>query len=127
MILRNPDTMHSPLAHYSHQVEAGANAKWLLMSGQIGMDKNGHVPEDPIGQLEVALDNVLLNLEAAGMSKENLVKLIYYYVGPHDAAERRSVISRKLGDHQPCSTLLYISGLVNDAYKVEIDAWACSE
>ena len=127
MVFRNPSTVHNPVGHYSHQAEVNGNAKWLVMSGQLGMDKNGHVPEDAIGQLEIALDNVLLNLEAAGMSKKNLVKLVYYFVGAIDTAKRRSVVSSKLGEDQPCATVLYISALAGEAYKVEIDAWACSE
>jgi len=124
MVFRNPDTIHKPVGAYHHQVEVSGNTKWLVLSGQLGMDKNGHVPEDPIAQLEIALDNVLLNLEAAGMSKENLVKLVYYFVGPIDTTQRRCVVSSKLGDHIPCATVLFISGLASDIYKVEIDAWA---
>ena len=127
MELRNPATIHTPLGAYSHQAEVKANAKWLVMSGQLGMDKNGNLPEGTINQLEIALDNVLLNLEAAGMRKENLVKLIFYFVGPVDTIQRRSVVSSKLGDHKPCMTVLYISGLATEAIKVEIDAWACGE
>jgi enamine deaminase RidA (YjgF/YER057c/UK114 family) len=127
MIFRNPDTIHKPLASYSHQAEVSGNAKWLVMSGQLGIDKQGNVPENVINQLELAMDNVLLNLEAAGMSKENLVKLIIYFVGPVDATQRRSVTASKLGEHQPCITVLYISGLATEAFKVEIDAWACKE
>ena len=91
------------------------------------MDKNGYLPEDTISQLEIALENVLLNLEAAGMKKENLVKLIFYFVGSIDTKQRRSVVNSKLGEHKPCMTVLHISGLATEAIKVEIDAWACSE
>lgn len=127
MELRNPANMHNPLGYYSHQAEVNENARWLLMSGQIGMDEGGSVPEDVISQTALALDNVLRNLAAAGMDKTNLVKLIYYYVGPVDMEKRRDVIVEKLGEHQPCATMLYIAGLANEAWRVEIDAWACRE
>ena len=127
MEFRNPATIHNPLGSYSHQAEVSANAKWLVMSGQLGMDKNGHLPEDILSQLEIALDNVLLNIEAGGMKKENLVKLVIYFVGSVDTEKRRSVIKTKLGDHKPCMTVMFISGLATEAIKVEIDAWACSE
>jgi enamine deaminase RidA (YjgF/YER057c/UK114 family) len=127
MVFRNPATIHNPLGSYSHQAEVSANAKWLVLSGQLGMDKNGHLPEDIVSQLEIALDNVLLNLEAAGMCKENLVKLVFYFVGSIDTVQRRSVVATKLGEHKPCMTVMYISGLATEAIKVEIDAWACSE
>ena len=126
MVFRNPDKIHGPLASYSHQAEVEGSAKWLVMSGQLGMDKHGHIPGNVIDQLEIALDNVLLNLEAAGMNKTNLVKLIFYFVDLHDATKRRDIISQKLGEHHPCMTVMYISGLANEAFKVEIDAWACS-
>jgi enamine deaminase RidA (YjgF/YER057c/UK114 family) len=127
MEFRDPATIHNPLGAYSHQAEVSGNAKWLVLSGQLGMDKSGYIPEDIIGQLEIALDNVLLNLEAAGMNKENLVKLVFYFVGSIDATQRRSLVSSKLGEHKPCITVLHISGLATEALKVEIDAWACSE
>jgi enamine deaminase RidA (YjgF/YER057c/UK114 family) len=68
-----------------------------------------------------------LNLEAAGMNKENLVKLVFYFAVPVETAQRRSVVSGKLGEHKPCMTVIYVSGLANETIKVEIDAWACSE
>ena len=125
MTMRNPETIHNPLGAYSHQIEVKANAKWLVLSGQLGMDKAGHLPADTISQLEIALDNVLLNLEAAGMGKENLVKLVFYFVGEIDTAKRRSLVSSKLGEHKPCMTVMFISGLATPEIKVEIDAWAC--
>ena len=126
MVFRNPTTVHSPLASYSHQAEVSANAKWLVISGQLGMDNSGYMPEDTISQFEIAFDNVLLNLESAGMSKENLVKLTFYFAGSLDTEQRRSVIRKKLGEHRPCMTTLYVSGLATAAIKVEIDAWAVS-
>ena len=128
MVFRNPATIHSPLSPtYSHQAEVSGTARWLVLSGQVGMDKDGNVPADGADQLEIVMDNILLNLEAAGMNKENLVKLVCYHVGPIDNAQRRSIMASKLGEHKPCITLLYISGLAHESYKVEIEAWACSE
>jgi len=126
MIFRNPTGIHTPLAAYSHQVEVSGDSKWLVMSGQLGMDKDGFLPEDVIKQLENTFDNIILNLKAAGMEKKNLVKLVFYFASSHDVEHRRHVIAKMLGDHQPCMTLLYVAGLANPDIKVEIDAWACS-
>ena len=127
MIFRNPTTVHPPLASYSHQVEVSDNAKWLVLSAQIGMDKDGHVPEDIYSQIELTFDNILLNLEAAGMKKENLAKLVFYFVGSHDVERRRNIVQKRLGEHQPCMTVIYVAGLAGPALKVEIEAWACCE
>lgn len=127
MIFKNPDSIHRPLAAYSHQAQVGPQAKWLVLSGQVGMDQGGAIPEDAVEQTGIALDNILLNLKEAGMDKSNLVKLVCYFVGPHDAAARRELMNSKLGEHQPCMTVLYVAGLASPSLKVEIDAWACSE
>ena len=97
------------------------------MSAQIGMDKEGNIPEDVYSQIEIAFDNILLNLEAAGMDTKNITKLVFYFAGSHDVEHRRGIISKRLGGHQPCMTVLYVAGLASPALKVEIEAWACSE
>ncbi|TMB50027.1 MAG: RidA family protein, partial [Deltaproteobacteria bacterium] len=63
---RNPQDVHAPLGAYTHQVELHGE-RLLVMSGQVGMDQDGTVPEGTIAQLNLALDNVRRNLVAAGL------------------------------------------------------------
>src|SRR5690349_19793557 len=120
MISRNPAGVHAPVADYSHQIEVGANARWLVLSGQIGMASDGAVPDDPVEQISLALANLGHNLAAAAMTAADLVKITFYLVGEVDAAARRVVVSDFLGDHRPCTTLLYVSALASPALRVEI-------
>src|SRR5437773_1081240 len=120
---RNPQSVHAPLGAYTHQVELHGE-RLLVLSGQVGMDHDGTVPEGTIAQLDLALDNVRRNLTAAGLDMNDLVKLTIYIVGEVDTDERRRVVASKLGDHRPCMTLLFVSSLATPALKVEIDAWA---
>jgi 2-iminobutanoate/2-iminopropanoate deaminase len=122
---QNPETVHSPLGSYSHQIEIADVKRWLVLSGQVGMRKDGSLPEDPIEQIRVALDNIHKNLQAAGMDIRDVVKLTIYLAGEIDTSKRREVMAKWLGDHRPCSTLLYVAGLATPEIKVEIDAWAC--
>ena len=122
--IRNPRDIHQPVGSYSHQIEIKGNERLLVISGQVGMRQDGTVPEDPLKQIDVAFENILRNLRAAGMDVSDLIKLNYYLVGDIDAARRRDVILSKLQGYQPCSTLLYVSGLASPVYKVEIEAWA---
>jgi enamine deaminase RidA (YjgF/YER057c/UK114 family) len=122
---RNPDTIHPPLGAYSHQVEVPPGARVLVMAGQVGQTVEGQVPEDPVEQARVALDNVRRNLEAAGMGVGDVVKLTWYVVGEIDAQRRREILMSWLGDHRPASTLVYVAALASSQYRVEIDAWAC--
>ncbi|GFZ31654.1 enamine deaminase RidA [Clostridium zeae] len=124
---RNPENIHAPLAAYTHQVEVSGQERWLVLSGQIGKDINDFIPEDPIKQIELAMENIKLNLKAANMDTKDLVKIVFYMVGDIDNAQRREAIAKALGDHEPCMTMLYVAGLASAALKVEIDAWACSD
>src|SRR5262249_12622826 len=54
---RNPQDVHAPLGAYAHQVELHGE-RLIAMSGQVGMDESGTVPEGTIAQLGLALDNV---------------------------------------------------------------------
>lgn len=127
MQFRNPAGVHAPVAAYSHQVEVPAGARWLVLAGQVGMRSDGTLPSEPAEQLEVALDNVRRNLEAAGMTVGDIVKMTTYLVGEVDPDRRRQIFSAFFGDHRPCMTLLYVSALGTPALKAEIDAWAASE
>ena len=121
----NPETVHQPLAAYAHQIEIREPKRWLVLSGQVGMRPDGTLPEDPIEQIKVALENIRKNLEAAGMGIQDLVKVTFYLVGEVGTAKRREAMAEWLGGHTPCSTLLYVAALAMPALKVEIDAWAC--
>ncbi len=124
---RNPENIHEPVADYTHQVEVSGQARWLVMSGQIGKYKDGPIPEDPIEQIEIAMDNIVKNLEASNMDVKDLVKVVFYLVGNIDNSKRVEAVSKVLQGHKPCMTLLYVASLANPSIKVEIDAWACSD
>ncbi|MED3963146.1 RidA family protein [Niallia taxi] len=123
----NPETIHKPVAPYVHQIEVTGPNKWLTMSGQIGMDIAGNIPDDPLEQLQLALDNVRKNLVAANMTVSDLTKLVFYLVGDFDAEKRREIIGNFVGENLPCTTMMYVVGLAAPALKVEVDAWACQE
>jgi enamine deaminase RidA (YjgF/YER057c/UK114 family) len=123
---RNPGSIHAPVGRYVHQISLDNPEKLVFISGQVGMRPDGSVPEDAVEQLAVALENVLRNIEAAGLETSDLVKITTYVVAGAqlDAARRRSEMERLLGDHVPTSTLVFVTGLAAPEYKVEIDGWA---
>ena len=121
---RNPRNVHEPVGSYSHQIEVRGSERLLVISGQVGMRKDGTVPEDPFEQIDLAFENILSNLRAADMDVRDLIKITYYLVGEIDTARRREVVLSKLQGHQPCSTLLYVAALASPVFRVEIEAWA---
>ncbi|THB73449.1 MAG: RidA family protein [Desulfobacteraceae bacterium] len=124
---RNPDSIHKPLASYSHQIELDASERLLVLSGQVGMRPDGSIPEEPVAQLKITLENIRRNLEAAGMAIKDIVKLTIYLVDQFDAAQRRQVLAEFFQDIEPCMTLLFVAALGTPGLKVEIDVMASAE
>lgn len=121
---RNPQDVHQPLGGYTHQIEVTGNERMLVLSGQVGMREDGTIPDDPLEQIDIAMENIFRNLKAADMDVKDIIKLTYYLVGEIDTAKRRELVAAKLQGHKPCSTLLYVARLATPAIQVEIDAWA---
>jgi enamine deaminase RidA (YjgF/YER057c/UK114 family) len=123
---RNPASVHAPVGRYVHQIDLDSPQKLLFISGQVGMRPDGSVPEDAVDQLAVALENVLRNIDAAGLDPSDLVKITTYVVAGAelDPARRRAAMEGLLGDHVPTSTLVFVAALAAPEYKVEIDGWA---
>ncbi|MGE7688407.1 RidA family protein [Lysinibacillus sp. NPDC097214] len=126
-ISRNPETVHKPVAPYVHQIEVTGPQKWLTLSGQLGLEVDGTVPENPLEQLQLALENIKRNLESAEMQVGDLTKLVFYLVGDFEAEQRRKIIGDFLGEHLPCTTMIYVVALAAPVFKVEVDAWACKD
>lgn len=121
----NPKQVHRPLGAYSHTVKAPANAVWLAVAGQVGIDARGKVQPGVKRQAEQAFRNVLACLRANRMRKEDLVKIVVYitdsrFVGDYRAA-RMKVIGK---DALPASTLVVVEGLAHPDLLIEVEAWA---
>ncbi len=123
----NPETIFAPVGGYMHQAEIRGDECLLIISGQIGMRKDGTIPEDSLEQLDLVFENIKSNLQAANMEMKDLVKVNYYLVGEWDNAKRRELVAAKMGGHKPCSTLVYVVALANPNLKVEVEAWASRE
>jgi len=56
--LHTPDGMAPPFGHYSHGVEVAPSARWLYLSGQVGAQPDGTVPDGIEAQAEWAWKNI---------------------------------------------------------------------
>ena len=123
----NPKTVAPPFSRYSHGVEAPANARWLHVSGQVGVTPEGKVLDGAEAQIEQAWRNVLSVLEAAGMGPRDLVKVTTFLINRADLPTARAVRDRMLQGAEPASTLLFVAGLASPEWQVEIEAIAAAE
>ncbi|MGE0096359.1 MAG: RidA family protein [Alphaproteobacteria bacterium] len=121
----NPDGVRAPGGAYTHVVEVPANARWLVISGQVGITPDGKILEGAEAQTEQCYKNLLACLKAHGMGKEDIVKFTVYltdsrYIVPYRAARERLIGN----DCKPTSTLVIVDGLAVPEMLVEIEAWA---
>ena len=111
----------APVSHYCHATRAG-NLVWV--SGTVGMDAAGRIPEDVVEQFDLALRNLDTCLKAAGAGPQHVVKVTVFLTDVDDRARINPARQRYFGEHRPASTLVEVSALVLPALKVEIEAQA---
>jgi enamine deaminase RidA (YjgF/YER057c/UK114 family) len=124
--VHNPRTVAAPFSRYSHGVEATAAARWLHISGQVGVAPDGTVRRGAEAQIEQAWRNVLAILETAGMRPRNLVKVTTFLTDRAHLQTSREIRDRMLQGAEPASTLLIVSGLASAEWLVEIEAMAAA-
>lgn len=121
----NPAGIAGPFGHYDHGVEAVDVSRLLHISGQVGTDPDGTVPDDVAAQIERVWLNIEAVLAEADMTTANIVRTITYMLDadyvPLLAAARRQHLG---ADHKAASTTIVVAGLVKPEWKVEIDAVA---
>lgn len=111
----------APVSHYCHVVRAGPHV-WV--SGVVGMDADGHVPEGTAAQFDLAIGVMDRCLKAAGAGPEHVVKVQVFLT---DVNDRPAINPRRIayfGEHRPASTLVEVSALVDPRLKVEIECQA---
>ena len=121
----NPTTVAPPLGAYSHTIAVAPDAQWLVISGQVGVNRGGKLANGALKQSEQCYRNILACLKANGMSKHDLVKTTVYLTDSRYIGDFRAARDKILGtDVKPTSTLLVVAGLAAPEMLVEIEAWA---
>jgi 2-iminobutanoate/2-iminopropanoate deaminase len=123
----NPPSVRAPASRYSHGVLIGPQAKRLLISGQVGIQRDGTLPLAFKEQLELAFDNLLAVVENAQLELTDIVKIVTYVTVPGSIAVYREVRESKLGKHAPAATYIEVAGLADPRFLVEIEGEAVRE
>jgi enamine deaminase RidA (YjgF/YER057c/UK114 family) len=128
LTLLSPTTVAPPFSRYSQAVQVTGNARWLYMSGQVGVFPDGTLAgADLAAQGRQAWKNILALLEAANMSPRDLVKVTAFMVGPlsaEDLATYRAVRDELLEGAEPASSAVVVAGLARADLRIEIEAVA---
>ena len=122
----NPGAIAAAFSSYSLAVEAPAQARWLYVSGQVGVEPDGGLAQGAEAQMETAFRNILAILGSAGMGPHDLVKVTVFLTRSEDVGLYRQVRDRMLAGAEPASTLLVITALAHPDWLVEVEAVAAS-
>jgi enamine deaminase RidA (YjgF/YER057c/UK114 family) len=101
----------------------------VYIAGQVGFTGQGEwKARDFAGQFRQALANILEVLAQAGGRREHIVRLTWYVLDKQEylgALKEVGAAYRELmGRHYPVMAVLQVSGLVEDAARLEIEATA---
>ncbi len=106
-----------------------ATGRTVFVSGMVGWDAEGKmVSSNFAGQVRQIFLNIVAVLAEANAKPENIVRMNWYlldkkeYMGAYK--ELGAVYREIIGSHYPAMTAVQVSGLIEDAARVEIEVTA---
>ena len=120
----NPTSIHPPFANYAHGLVVPAGARLLFCSGQLGIGRDGVVPNDVEAQAHLCFRAIAAILGEAGMTFADVVRLNAYVTSAEFLGGYMKVRDQFVSDPPPASTLMIVKGFARPEFKVEIEAVA---
>jgi enamine deaminase RidA (YjgF/YER057c/UK114 family) len=114
---------------YSHGIAVEGSGKTVYIAGQLGTNAQGQIESDDFGQqVGQAFRNIVRVVQEAGGRSSDIVRMTWFITdksaykagGAAIGAAYKDVIGR----HFPAITVIFVSGLVEDRAKIEIEATA---
>lgn len=95
----------------------------LYVSGMLGLDANGKVPETFEAEVQQSLDNIDAVLKAAGLTRDDVVSVQVYLADLQNFQRMNKVYAGFFRDPRPTRTTVQVAGLVNGGH-IEITVTA---
>jgi 2-iminobutanoate/2-iminopropanoate deaminase len=95
----------------------------IFVSGQIGFDDDGNLPEEFGRQMELAVKGLKERLEEEGASLASVVKVTNFIVDRRDFAEMNEIHGRLFPQPYPTRSTI-VTDLVEPEFRFEIEAIA---
>lgn len=120
------DNAPTPLSAYAQGIEVPAGHRVVHVSGQVGVSLDGDIPVDPARQHELAWQNAMAVLAAAGMDHSHVVDAHVYITERAHIGLYRATRDKFMKGHRPAATLLVVAGLADERLVVEVDLVAAA-
>lgn len=113
------ETAPPPFSDYAQAIEVPAGARTLYVSGQVGINLDGSMPEDPVQQHENVWRHLFAILRAADMGPEDIVD-VRCFINSYDEVPRyREVRDKMLAGSLVPSTMV-VAPLADPSWRVEV-------
>jgi enamine deaminase RidA (YjgF/YER057c/UK114 family) len=118
----------APPIGYANGIEAGPG-KIVFVAGQVGWDAQQRFQsEDLAPQFEQALDNILAILAQAGGAAHHICRMTAYCCDKGAYLKARPELGRiwrrKMGNHYPAMSMIFVADLLDAPGKIELEATA---
>ena len=120
----NPNTIHPPFANYAHGLEVNPGARLVFCSGQLGIGRDGVIPDDVESQARLCFRAIIAILDEASMSLADLVRVNAYVASAQYLGGYMKVRDEFVSNPPPASTLMIVQGFARPEFKIEIEAVA---
>ncbi|MGF1861049.1 RidA family protein [Photobacterium profundum] len=121
----SPSSVPPPAANYHQCALIPTGSTRLHIAGQLGIDADGNVAERTEEQIVLAWQNVKGVLQANQMDIEDVTSVRLYLVNRNEVPEYQAAKQRLPFDVGGLpTTLLFVNGLFDERWKVEIEAEA---
>lgn len=122
----SPASVHIPKANYHHCALITKGSQILNIAGQLGIAPNGELLTSVEDQIVQAWENVLAVLVANDMHLKDLVSVRLYLTDREHLADYAKAKQRLFDIGGLPTTLLFVAGLYDPLWKVEIEAQAAN-
>jgi enamine deaminase RidA (YjgF/YER057c/UK114 family) len=115
------DSPFEPTIGFSRAVRVGDR---VVVSGTGPVVTGGRCPETAEAQARRCFEIIEAALAEAGASLDDVVRTRMYLTSAHDGDAVGTVHGELLGHVRPAATMVVVAGLLDPAWKVEIEAEA---
>lgn len=115
-----------PVGAFSYAMEVRGATQLVVFAGQTPVASDGSIPEGITAQTHLCFKRIKSLLEEAGMDMTNVLRLNYFLVDRADFKDFISARASEIGECKPAATMVYVNGLANENYRIEIEVLAAA-
>lgn len=120
----NPSQLPTPVGKYSHVTIIPKNSDLYTFSGQIGVGRDGNLPDGFNEQVQNTFKNIEQILNSQNLTPDNVIKVNIWATEEIDWDFFYACWEKFFGKTYPSMTIGYLSALGLPDIKIEIEVWA---